>query len=217
MATIEDIIANSLTYAEVVAPATPASGQVVVYAKADGMLYIKDDTGKESVLGGMSNPFTTQGDVLVQGAVNPERMALGSPNQLFIVNAGGTAPEWRSVSLARGICFSASNLADIDTTLVIPIVAPFPMVITGGKLQVIDAPEGAAIICDIHKNGVSLWTNQANRPRIADGANSGTITVPDVVNVAQGDWLLLYFDQVGVITKGKGFSLSLYGGWSSWL
>ena len=36
-----------LTFVEGTAPATPDSGKVVVYAKTDGNVYVKDDTGTE--------------------------------------------------------------------------------------------------------------------------------------------------------------------------
>ena len=39
------------------APSTPASGKVVVYAKADGKIYRKDDTGTEEELGGAVTQF----------------------------------------------------------------------------------------------------------------------------------------------------------------
>src|SRR5690242_20071696 len=39
-----------VTFAESAAPSTPASGLVLVYAKADGKLYIKDDAGTETDL-----------------------------------------------------------------------------------------------------------------------------------------------------------------------
>jgi hypothetical protein len=41
---------NSMTVKEVAAPATPAAGNVAVYAKSDNKLYIKDDTGAETDL-----------------------------------------------------------------------------------------------------------------------------------------------------------------------
>ncbi len=41
---------GSLTVGEIAAPSTPASGNVVIYAKTDGLLYIKDDTGLETEL-----------------------------------------------------------------------------------------------------------------------------------------------------------------------
>lgn len=42
---------DHLQLAEVSAPATPASGHVRVYAKTDGKLYVKDDTGTETEVG----------------------------------------------------------------------------------------------------------------------------------------------------------------------
>lgn len=39
-------------FAEGTAPATPAAGMVVAYAKTDGLLYAKDDAGVETPLGG---------------------------------------------------------------------------------------------------------------------------------------------------------------------
>lgn len=41
-------------YKEVSTPATPATGYVAVYAKSDGKMYRKDDTGTEAELGGSS-------------------------------------------------------------------------------------------------------------------------------------------------------------------
>lgn len=41
---------NTLTVPEVTAPSTPSSGNVVIYAKSDGKLYIKDDAGTETDL-----------------------------------------------------------------------------------------------------------------------------------------------------------------------
>lgn len=43
-----------LILTEGAAPATPASGKVAVYAKADGLLYSKDDAGVETACGGAS-------------------------------------------------------------------------------------------------------------------------------------------------------------------
>jgi hypothetical protein len=40
-----------VTFAEGAAPGTPASGLVIAYAKADGLLYSKDDAGSETPLG----------------------------------------------------------------------------------------------------------------------------------------------------------------------
>jgi hypothetical protein len=56
-------VADALEVPEAAAPATPATGFVRIYAKADGKLYIKDDTGLETDIttaaagGGSSRAF----------------------------------------------------------------------------------------------------------------------------------------------------------------
>ena len=47
-----DNVFPKLLFAEGAAPAAPAAGSVIAYAKADGLLYSKDDAGTETPLGG---------------------------------------------------------------------------------------------------------------------------------------------------------------------
>jgi len=56
VANIETIKVDTFNYAEGAAPATPASGQVVTYAKTDGHVYAKDDGGTEYDLTGLTGP-----------------------------------------------------------------------------------------------------------------------------------------------------------------
>jgi hypothetical protein len=52
MAKIDDVITSKFHFSEQeTAPDTPSSGVVVVYAKTDGKMYAKDDTGAEVCLG----------------------------------------------------------------------------------------------------------------------------------------------------------------------
>lgn len=44
-------------FSEGVAPATPASGKVILYAKTDGLLYSKDDAGVETLVSGAAAGF----------------------------------------------------------------------------------------------------------------------------------------------------------------
>lgn len=46
---------DSIQLTEQSAPGTPSTGLVAVYAKADGLLYSKDDAGVETALGGGSS------------------------------------------------------------------------------------------------------------------------------------------------------------------
>lgn len=70
---------------------TPASGNVTVYAKADGLLYSKDDAGSETALGGsagLTDPMTTRGDVIVRNAANTTaRLAVGAAGK-FLTSDG---------------------------------------------------------------------------------------------------------------------------------
>lgn len=50
MAAIDDLLIPSLTLDEVAAPSTPAATSVVIYAKADGLVYSKDDAGTETLM-----------------------------------------------------------------------------------------------------------------------------------------------------------------------
>lgn len=83
------------TYTEAAAPGTPASGKVVLYAKADGLLYSKDDVGTETaVSGGGGGGATTALDNLAAVAINSSLLldannvySLGDgTNQASVVN-----------------------------------------------------------------------------------------------------------------------------------
>lgn len=52
MADIETLAADTRVFSEGDAAATPGAGTVVVYAKADGKLYSKDDAGAETLVSG---------------------------------------------------------------------------------------------------------------------------------------------------------------------
>jgi len=209
MAKLEDISTPSLTYDEGAAPATPASGKVVIYAKSDGLLYSKDDAGTETLVSGAgdASPLTTKGDVFGYGSADA-RLPVGTNGQVLTADSGQTLGiKWAKPT--RGICFSINNV-DLAITQSVAITAPCALTVTGGKIEVGTAPTGAALICDVHKNGTTLWTTQGNRPTIADAGTNAAITVPDVTALAQGDRLLLMIDQVGSTVAGKDLSLTLY-------
>lgn len=64
-------------------------------------------------------------------------------------------------------------------------------------------PTGADIIVDIHKNGVSLFTTQVNRPTVIVGTNLGTDrTNMDITTVVENDYVSLDIDQVGSTIAG---------------
>lgn len=75
--------------------------------------------------------------------------------------------------------------------------------ITEVFLAVDTAPVGSAIIADVHKNGTTIFTTQANRPQIAASANTGNTLSIDVPTWADGEYLTLHLDQVGSSTAGS--------------
>jgi hypothetical protein len=65
------------------------------------------------------------------------------------------------------------------------------------------APVGDDIIIDIHKNGTTIFTNQAHRPVIIDGSNTGYTTTIDIGAWADGDYLTAHVDNIGSGTPGS--------------
>jgi hypothetical protein len=81
----------------------------------------------------------------------------------------------------------------------------FPANVTIDDVMVMvdTAPSGADLIVDVHKNGVTVFTTQANRPKIVAGAHASAAAVPDVLAVVAGDYLTVNVDQVGSATPGS--------------
>jgi len=69
-------------------------------------------------------------------------------------------------------------------------------------LTVTTPPTGAAIIVDVHKDGTTIFTNQAHRPQIAASANTGYSTDIDVGSWADGSYLSVDIDQGGSTFAG---------------
>jgi hypothetical protein len=75
---------------------------------------------------------------------------------------------------------------------------PYAAIITGVYFSVGTAPTGTAILLDVNKNGVTIFTTQTNRPTIAPGGfYSGVVTNMDVTAVAAGEYLTVDVDQIG--------------------
>jgi hypothetical protein len=65
------------------------------------------------------------------------------------------------------------------------------------------APTGADLVFDVNRNGVTVFTTQATRPRIPAGSNGGALAVPDVTAVADGEYLTVDIDAVGSGVPGS--------------
>ncbi len=71
------------------------------------------------------------------------------------------------------------------------------------------APTGAALICDVRKNEVTLFTTPANRPQIPAEAHTGESTSMEVTTWAAGEYLTTQIDQIGSTTPGADLVLHL--------
>ncbi len=70
-------------------------------------------------------------------------------------------------------------------------------------LSVATAPTDCSIIVDVHKNGVTIFTNQAHRPTILDSGLFGYTTDIDVPAWDEDDYLTAHIDQIGSGTAGS--------------
>ena len=70
------------------------------------------------------------------------------------------------------------------------------------KLQADIAPIGSDLKCDVHKNNVTIFTTQANSPKIIDGQTVGASATPDIQTVATNDIFGIDIDTIGSTTPG---------------
>jgi len=79
-----------------------------------------------------------------------------------------------------------------------------PWTITGVRATAAIAPVGADIVIDVNKNGSTIFTTQSNRPTIvANTTSSGKVTSIDITSIADGEYLTVDVDQVGVSEPGS--------------
>lgn len=107
----------------------------------------------------------------------------------------------------QAIITFTGTLSTVDNPLRIPNVTGGALTISKVYLIVGTAPTGAAIICDVHLDGTTIFTTQANRPQIADGNNSGNSTSMDVTSWPDGSYLTGHIDQVGSTTPGANLTM----------
>lgn len=101
MAALDEVEIPKLLFDEGAAPSTPASTLVALYAKADGLLYSKDDAGTETLVSGgvatgiPATIFDAAGDIIVASAADTAaRLAKGAAGgALSMINA---AVAWNS-------------------------------------------------------------------------------------------------------------------------
>ncbi|HSX16872.1 MAG TPA: hypothetical protein VLH86_02105 [Patescibacteria group bacterium] len=93
-------------------------------------------------------------------------------------------------------------------TMRLPIDGAYTIV--GTRLMVGTAPTGADLVIDVNKNGTTIYTTQANRPKVLAGANAGGPgSTPDVTALVAGDYLTVDVDQIGSTVAGSDLTVTI--------
>lgn len=131
----------------------------------------------------------------------------GTSSQWVEVNGGAVGPQ--GATGATGpmgnsmIPYQRAGVLTVDAG-VSRFRFPVAATILGVSMACNTAPTGASIICDVNKNGTTIFTNQANRPTIAASAfaTASEVTNMDVTSIAAGDYITVDVDQVGSTVAG---------------
>lgn len=107
------------------------------------------------------------------------------------------------------LVFTKPNTLATGEDVAPTIIAWGSLTIIKAKLVAKTAPTGADLIVDINKNGTTIFTTQANRPKITDGSTSGDSGTPDVTTLAQNDKITVDIDQVGSTVAGADLMIEL--------
>lgn len=131
---------------------------------------------------------------------------------LYIVQDDGTVlgPFSAAVTLERFYTFAIAGELTVDSN-------PFRIYnLTGASLTISEvhlavntAPTGAAVIVDVHENGVTIFTNQANRPQIAIAAFTGNSVAVDAATWENDNYLTVDVDQIGSTLPGEDLTVTV--------
>lgn len=174
------------------------AGTVVVPGRP-GWIYIRlhgdDNQLAEAKLG---IPMNTAGlnDAWVKVRRASPRQASYYVVEQFITSSGGDPTPPPSGWMWHTFIFTFEGNLTVGSS---PLRIYVPGVFTINKVYIsVNTPStGAAIIVDVNKNGTTIFTNQANRPQIAAGNNTGESGIPDVTALAPNDCLTFDRDQIG--------------------
>jgi hypothetical protein len=126
--------------------------------------------------------------------------AQGAANTLFKTDGSGNLSFVTAASLAtrERARWAANGPYIIGTTVDGGWIVPTAMTISAVWLHRATPGTSSSSIVDLNKNGVTMYTTQANRPTIAfnDSDNKVQATLPDITAVAAGDILTMDIDQI---------------------
>jgi hypothetical protein len=167
------------------------------------------DPVSPSSIGGIATSIvTTKGDLIVATANNTVvRHGAGSNGQITLYDSTQT-DGLRSVDLAIVNTFFMANTLTVKTGVSRQYFEA-AYTVTNVRASVGTAPTGASVICDVNKNGTTIYSTQGNRPTITVSTNTATANSPDVTSIAAGDYLTVDVDQIGSTVAGADLTVSV--------
>jgi len=162
---------SRILLSEGAAAATPGTGKVALYAKADGFLYSKDDTGAESQVS--FEATRVYGIMSAQANATPESTVDATPRKLAAWNTDGV-----------------SHLATVDSTTNdnITVNAAGIFLITANISFSGDASK--TYLCEIYKNASP--TGFRLERKLGAGGDIGSASVNGVVSAVATDAFSIY-------------------------
>lgn len=146
---------TKIPFVEGAAAATPASGRAVIYAKADGLMYSKDDAGVETLMssgagsGGVAtDPIWDAAGDLVQGtgANTAAKLTAGTAGQ-FLKSAGAAAANlW---GYAPGTQLDYAEFTSATTSITATTEGTANAIVTGNSITY----DGTAVIIEFYAIG----------------------------------------------------------------
>lgn len=184
---LEDAVDGCLSFFD----AGVQDGDIVSYGIVDG---------NESEVG--------RGVYTASGVTLSRTLVLASTNGGSKISLSGEAQVYVTALAqdfnAGSVLFSFENLLQVFAgTLRVYNLSGQTKIISRVFLSLDTASGGAAIVVDIHKNGVTIFTDQAHRPSISSSSHTGSTVDIDVPSWEDGDYLTMDIDQVGISPNGS--------------
>lgn len=180
MARIQDITPAYTQFAESAAPATPSTGVVRIYAKADGLIYCKDDTGKETCLG---QAITVVNDLTTGGTASALSAEQGKTLKGYIDKL--MYPDIVSVSANKTLALTDAGTvqkATAQATITIPPNSSVAFVI-GTEIVVLSYTTSTVNV--VAGSGVTLNSKDAKL------SLSGRYAAATLKKIATDEWVLI--------------------------
>lgn len=139
-----------------------------------------------------------------------DSLGKGTARQLLAMDASGNTYEWYTPERTRGLMFylegnSQALAVDDEISCVVPCAVTAVNVLLNAGI----GPTGSDLTIDVHLDGVTIFTTQANRPKITAGNTSSESVAPDITAIPAKSLLTFIVDTIGSTIPGGKLSGTL--------